>query len=108
MDARQVKGKYSPNLNDLEFIKCPLCDKDIVKDRWHGCKPLLHSEEYVNVAKGIRLLWHPAHGWHSLKFSAGKVIEKLSFADVFNWVMNDKEFISIGSWKNPKEIKNIY
>ncbi len=100
--------KYTVHLQDLEFIKCPLCDKDMVQGRWHGCKPLLHSDEYVNATTGILLAWYPHIGWHSVKFSQGIVVEKLSFADVFNWVIRDKRFVPTGDWEVPKAVKNVY
>ena len=98
----------NPNLRDLKFQKCPLCDKDMVAGLWHQCKSVLQSDEYVNEVKAIRLLWHPDFGWRSYDFPEGDVIEDLSFADVFNWVTEDKNFIPVGDWENPKEVKNIY
>ena len=99
--------KYNPNLQDLKFIKCPLCDKDIVKGRWHGCKPLLHSDRYVNKVKHVRLSWHPAYCWRCYgNFDGGYV--GLTFSEAFNMVTNDEDWIPVGDWQNPKEIKNIY
>ena len=100
--------KHNPNLQDLKFTKCPLCDKDIVNGRWHGCKALLHSDEYVNRVTGIRLLWHPTVGWRCYEIPVGGLIDSLSFAEVFNWVSRDTNFVPVGSWEVPKEIKNIY
>jgi hypothetical protein len=99
---------YNPNLTDLKFIKCPLCDKDIVKGRWHGCKALLHSDEYVNEVRGIRLLWHPTVGWRSYKFPKGTMIVSLSFADVFNLTRDDENFLPVGNWEVSPAVKNIY
>ena len=97
--------KYNPNLTDLKFIKCPLCDKDIVDGRWHGCKPLLHSDEYVNKHTGVQLLWKPATGWWW--YVKGNRMSSLQFAEVVNLV-KDTNFKPVGNWQNPKAVKNIY
>ena len=97
----------NPNLRDLKFQKCPLCDKDIVDGRWHGCKPVLQSDEYMNKVKQIRLLWHPIFGWRCYgNFDRGYI--GLSFSDVFNLTSRDENWESVGTWKNPKEVKNIH
>ena len=102
-----MSNRPNPNLRDLRFTKCPLCDKDMVSDRWHQCKNVLQSDEYINRVRSIRLLWHPNFGWRCYgNFDGGYV--GMSFSDVFNIVTGDKDFIPVGNWENPKEVKNIY
>jgi len=100
---------YKANSVDLEFVKCPLCNKDIVEGRWHACKNVLQSDEYINHVKGIRLLWLPIIGWRSYDYPEGDVIESLSFSEVFNWVTEDKNFIAQGDVEMPGvSEKNLY
>ena len=81
-------GRADPNYIDLvDFINCPLCNKEIVWARpEHTCKGAITSEEYVADSIGVRLLWTVDNGWRSYHYLEGDVIEDLTFADVHNWV----------------------
>ncbi len=99
--------RHDPNQNDLSFIKCPLCDKDMVAGLWHGCKSVLQSDEYVNKVKHMRLVWHPDFGWRCYGNFDGDYVG-LFFSEVFNIVTDNKDWVSVGSWENPKLVKNIH
>ena len=88
--------KRDPNLNDVDLILCPFCNKAMVWARpRHHCNALLKSEEYTNEKLGVRLLWTIDNRWRSYSLNGGDVIEDLSFADVFNWVNNDPNMIAM-------------
>ena len=101
-----MKPRYNPNLHDLKFVKCPLCNKDMVRGRWHACKELLQSDQYTNQTTKVIMWWKPDVGWAF--YCRGQLKGYLDFPLVFNVVRNNPDWISTGKWKNPKEIKNIY
>jgi hypothetical protein len=83
-----------------EFVKCPLCNLDIVLDRpEHKCGHDLKSEEYVSEEIQVRLLWTPDFGWRSYELEGGDVMEDLPFFAVFNWINTHDGFMPV----NPED-----
>lgn len=79
-------GYTDPNLHDLEFIKCPYCNKDIVANRtWHKCLKVVEHTYYVHEGLGFSLGWTADMGWWSFT-PTGKPIEPMQFDIVANWV----------------------
>lgn len=69
------------------MVLCPLCNR-LISPRFplHACEPLLEADEYISEGLGVRLLWDPDHGWSAYSLE-GDVLERLSFEDVVEWVV---------------------
>lgn len=86
----------SANQIDLgDMVPCPTCNKDIVPGAWHPCKRMLQGRDYVNTTLGIHLHWSLDSGWRSYDYLEGDVIEDLTFAQVFNLVTQDSNYVAV-------------